>query len=40
MFEMLVRYPFGLCRPNNVDVDVDVDVNLLTGKGYFKPLDA
>ena len=36
MFEMLVRYPFGLCRPNNVDVDV----NLLTGKGYFKPLDA
>ena len=38
MFEMLVRYPFGLCRPNNVDVDVDI--NLLTGKGYFKPLDA
>ena len=27
MFEMLARYPYGLCRPN-IKVDLDVDVLL------------
>ena len=39
MFKMLVRYPYGLL-PTQYNVDADLVVNLLTGKGYFKPLDA